>query len=272
MSEEQDESSKRLQSSLDKLANWENQMSEIERDAEIYRIKATQKMYEERRKILKTIPKFWYIILAENDDFADYVSVEDLKYLEYIEDIYVYYPVVDDSANHYKDFSITISFGENELVPKQEVTKHFKVVMKDGEERLVSEPVEFQWPEELKNINPNLIKDENKGKPLSKEDKKNYRLGMKSFFSWFNWTGEKPGKEFRNGEDLANLIVDDLYLNALKYYILALTIDDGDDDDQEEEDSSEGEELDLSEDEDNTKKRSLDEDDDTQKNTNKKSK
>ena len=57
----------------------------------------------------------------------------------------------------------------------------------------------------------------------------------------------KPGKEFRNGEDLATLLSEDLYLNALKYYIIALSPDE-DDDANDEEDTTEGEELDLSDD------------------------
>lgn len=242
---------KRLQLSLDKLGDWEKEMSQVEREAEIYRIKKTQPMYAKRRSILKEIPKFWYIVLAENDDFADYISPDDLKYLEYIDDIYVYYPIVDDEAGHFKDFNITVTFGKNPYIPEQEITKKFKIVIQeDGDERIVSESVEVKWPHELSKINPSVIKEKYKGKDkkdMSAKDKKNYRLGMKSFFSWFNWTGEKPGKEFRNGEDLATLLSEDLYLNALKYYIIALSPDE-DDDANDEEDTTEGEELDLSDD------------------------
>ena len=242
---------KRLQLSLDKLGDWEKEMRQVEREAVIYRIKKTQPMYAKRRSILKEIPKFWYIVLAENDDFADYISPDDLKYLEYIDDIYVYYPIVDDEAGHFKDFNITVTFGKNPYIPEQEITKKFKIVIQeDGDERIVSESVEVKWPHELSKINPSVIKEKYKGKDkkdMSAKDKKNYRLGMKSFFSWFNWTGEKPGKEFRNGEDLATLLSEDLYLNALKYYIIALSPDE-DDDANDEEDTTEGEELDLSDD------------------------
>lgn len=250
-----------LQKSLDQLAQWEKEMSVAEKDAEIYRIKRTQQLYATRRDILKLVKMFWYIVLAENDDFAEYVNVEDLKYLESIENLYVYYPVADSddtSGDNYKDFSITITFADSDdlLVPPQEVTKNFRTIVKDGEETIVSDPVDIEWPEELQSINPILIKKENKGKELTKDQKKNYRLGMKSFFSWFAWTGEKLGKEFRSGEDLTRLIVDDLFLNALKYYVLALPNED-EDDQSDEEDSSEGEELDLSEEEDvDTGKRS----------------
>lgn len=150
------------------------------------------------------------------------------------------------------------------MVPKQSITKEFEVEIEDGEEKITSKAVDVQWPEELKSINPHVIKAV-KGKDLSKQDKKNYRLGMKSFFAWFSWTGLKPGKEFRNGEDLARLITDDLFPYAVKYYTEALPgADEGDDD------TSDPEELDVDEDsedqsDDNDKKRPSDLNDTPQK-------
>lgn len=237
-----------LQQSLDQLAKNEVSLGIAEREAEVYRIAHTQKIYQERNQIVKDISKFWYIVLAENDDFVDYISIEDLKYLEDITNIEVDYELDDEKSNQegIKNFTITITFESDEsLIANQVITKPFKTIILEGEERIVSKPIEVKWPQEMNNINPQLIKENSS--ELSKEDKKNYRLGMKSFFSWFQWTGEKPGKEFRNGEDLTRLIIDDLYINAVKYYVLALNNDDQDEDD-EEEDSSEGEELDLSED------------------------
>ncbi|KAI5957120.1 hypothetical protein KGF54_000048 [Candida jiufengensis] len=259
-----EESSKKLQVGLEKLASWEGEMHKAEIESDIIRIKKAQPLYYKRREILKEIEKFWYIILAENDDFVDYISPDDLKYLEYIDDVYVNYPIVDETKTdklNPRNFNITIGFGENPYLPKQSITKEFKIVIdENGEESLKSTPVSIQWPQELKKINPQLLKENSKGKQMSSEDKKKYRLGMKSIFSWFSWTGSKPGKEFRNGEDLANLIANDLFVNALKYYTIALSLSDDQEDDEE--DTSEGEELDLSDLEDlenGNNKRSLEE-------------
>ncbi|KAI5962885.1 hypothetical protein KGF57_001324 [Candida theae] len=252
-----------LSESLNQLSAWESQMDKVEKDADIYRLKLTQPMYAKRRTMLKTIPRFWYIIIAENDEFAEYASPDDLKYLEYIDDIYVHHPVVEEDEGQRicnpRDFDITISFKKSPIIEEQSVTKSFKVVLRDnGEEHLESLPVEIKWPHELSKINPQLVKERtNGGKNMTSEDKKWYRAGMKSFFSWFAWTGKKPGKEFRNGEDLANLISEDIFINALKYYIVALT-NESEDEDSNEEDSSEGEELDLSDVDVGQKKRSLD--------------
>lgn len=245
--------SKTLQQSLDSLAELESQMGVAERDCEIYRLKKTSQIYKSRSTVLAEIPKFWYIVLAENDEFADYIGLEDLKYLESIVNINVEYKIAEQETDldHFKDFSITFSFDNDQVV-----TKEFHVIITDGEEKIISKPVDIIWPEELKETNPRLIKDRAKKNKteLSKDDKKNYRLGIKSFYSWFSWTGEKPGKEFRNGEELTRLIIDDLFLNAIKYYVLALQNDDQDEESEDENDSSEGEELDLSEEERDVKK------------------
>lgn len=252
MSKEQDsveKDSQMLEQYLIGLAECEQEMDKAEIDASVYRIRKTQSIYKKRRQILTQIPQFWYIVLAENDDFPDYVTSDDLKYIEYITDIYVHYKVADsESSENPRDFSITVAFKDDEndepLVATQEITKHFHSYIEDGEEKLSSSPVSVEWPKELSEINPTLIK-KNKGKDLSSEDKKNYRLGMKSFFSWFSWTGTKPGKEFRSGDDLTRLVIDDLFPYAVKYYTEALPGDELDD-----EDSSEGEELDISEEDD----------------------
>ncbi|EGW34084.1 uncharacterized protein SPAPADRAFT_59507, partial [Spathaspora passalidarum NRRL Y-27907] len=207
MTSREELSNEELSAKLTELSEWENQMSHTEKQLEITRLKKVHPLYEKRREILKSIPKFWYIVLAEGDEFVEYVNLDDLKYIEFIDDIYVYYPIADTdvSEDNFKDFSITISFAESELIPKQTVTKHFKTIFGEEGEKITSEPVDIIWPTDIEDLNPRAIKQKNKGKQLSTEDKKNYRAGMRSFFAWFQWTGEKPGKEFRNGEDLTNL-------------------------------------------------------------------
>lgn len=236
-----------LSNALAKLAENEQQMGEADKDAEIYRIKKTQSIYSKRREITREIPQFWYIVLAQNDDFLEYVRAEDLKYLDFIEDIYVHFDIADsDKVQNYRDFSITISFKDDTgVVPTQKVTKSFKVSIKNGEETLFSEVAQVQWPKELADICPAIIRENKKGETYTAEEKKKYRQGMKSLFAWFEWTGYKPAKEFRSGEDLARLILDDLFPNAVRYYAEAINNDNNSD-----VESSEGEELDISDDED----------------------
>lgn len=239
-----EEESRKLEKALVSLADCEHKMDEAETDATIYRLKKTQSIYRERRDILRSIPKFWYIVLAEHEDFSEYILPEDSKFVECIEDLYVHYPIVDlDSANP-RDFSITITFNDHEnksaLIPEQTLTKHFKTEVKDGEEVITSTPVEIEWPKAFSDINPATIKQNSNGS-LTEDEKKRYRKGMRSFFSWFSWTGTKPGKEFRSGDDFTRLLVEDVFPYAVKYYTEALPGEISD-----EVDSSEGEELDLS--------------------------
>lgn len=244
-----------LSKTLARLADSEQEMGEAEKDAEIYRIKKTQSLFEKRRSITLEIPHFWYIVLAENDDFAEYIRTEDLKYLDFVSDIYVDYAVAHtdvEALSNYRNFSISITFkDEGSTVPSQTVTKPFTIAIEDGEEVLRSEAVAVQWPLELGDICPETIrKQRNKSEPYGADEKKRYRQGMKSLFAWFEWTGEKPGKEFKAGEDLARLILDDLFPNAVRYYAEAVK-----NDEESDVDSSEGEELDLSDDEPERKKR-----------------
>lgn len=232
----------KLSDSLAQLAAVEQKIGHAEREVEIFRIKKTQSIYADRRAITSTIPQFWYIVLAQNDDFADYVRAEDLKFLDYLDDIYVHFDIADsDSPNHYRDFSITVSFKDDSgVVPTQTVTKRFHVSEENGEETITSDVAEVQWPAELADTCPATIR-RNKNGEFTADQKKKYRQGMKSFFAWFEWTGTKPNKEFRAGEDLTRLIIDELFPNAVKYYAEALQ-----NDQESEEDSLEGEELDVS--------------------------
>ncbi|ODV87494.1 hypothetical protein CANARDRAFT_194401 [[Candida] arabinofermentans NRRL YB-2248] len=217
-------------------------------DVEIYRLKAATPVFKKRRDLFAKIPRLWYIVLAEHEDFQEYIQTDDMKFLEYIKEIYVDY--MSGETPDPSHFSITFEFeSPNNEIANQIVTKQFTKYNdpESGKERLKSSPVKISWPDEFHKINPELIKQKQKTTKLSSDDKKNYRIGMKSFFAFFSWTGEKSGKEYRHGEDLALLIVDDLFPHATTYYTEAapgLGEEDGEDDI----DGSSGEELDLGED------------------------
>lgn len=247
----------RLSKNLAELAKCEQAMGDAEKDVEIYRIKKTQSIYANRREITSAVPKFWYIVLAENDSFGDFIRPEDFKFLEFITDIYVHYDVADgEDPIAYRNFSISFTFeDENHSIEKQTVTKKFIVTDVDGEEQLTSEPASLIWPKELADICPSTIKENKKGDNYSTEEKKRYRQGMKTLFAWFDWTGKRPAKEFKSGDELARLIAEDLFPNAVKYYVEAIN-----NDQESDVGSSEGEELDVSEDEEDEVKEENDED------------
>lgn len=231
------------------LANCELDMEKADKEVEIYRIKKTKPVYEKRRELFLGLPNLWYIVLAQHEDFQEYLQNEDTKYLEFITEIFVNWmdqkENSEDIAEDPRCYSITFQFkSPNGEIEEQKITKYFKHVVdpETGEEKLISEKVDIKWPKEFDDINPTLIKlktKENEGK-MSNDEKKKYRTGMKSFFAFFDWTGKKPGKEYRNGEELATLIAEDIYPFATKYYTEAMASMDDEDDDES------SDELDLS--------------------------
>lgn len=249
----------KIEDSFLQLQKIEAEIQRADAQVEQFKNDLFTPIYEKRRSYLKTIPKFWYIVLAQHEDFQEYVSVEDMKYIELISDLYVAFwdeTEMDKSSVPRKGFTITVSFNSSESkdnkIKEQQLTKKFEWVIdpESGSRKLQSAAVSLEWPEELRLIDPvsikKLAKDESR--PLSSEEKKKYRQGMRSFFSFWQWTGLKPGKEYRNGEELATFIAEDIFPAALDYYVLAAP-GLGENDDaanDEDDDEQSGEELDLS--------------------------
>lgn len=214
------------------LAECEDEMALAENEAELYKIKLMAPVFDKRDKLIEKIPFFWNIALTQHSDFSNYVRASDFKYIEAIKKIVVKPLALEDEECTARDFQITIEFNEIKGDLKaQHVSKVFKIE-KDVSKILIkknrtaeddeldadlgfltSEPVNIDWPKSYDNINPELISDKS-----TPEGKKNYRTGMKTFFAWFKWTGLKPGKEFPNGDALANLFNEELYPYCVKYY------------------------------------------------------
>ncbi|XBW37311.1 hypothetical protein QEN19_002893 [Hanseniaspora menglaensis] len=217
----------KLSKALRDLSDIEGKLEKIDDQVNQYRISITAPVFEERYNVISNIPNFWKTVLETHSEFSDFIPVSDFKYLELIKNI-----KVNTISN--SDFSITFEFDQLQKAnfPKQKITKIFKLskdindlkyTSKLTDEQLMdmqefgfltSEPVDIVWPSDYDSINPKKIS--------SKTDpnfKQNYRAGMKTFFSWLNWTGLKHGKEFPNGDGLANLFMEDIYPHCLKHYI-----------------------------------------------------
>lgn len=239
-------------------------MNIIENEVELYRIRKVDPVYKKRDNLLKSIPYFWNIVLSQHSDFANYIRASDFKYIEAIKSLIVEPLVLKDSGANPRDFQVVIEFDEIENdLPSQRITKVFKVekdvskilVRKNRTEEddeldgevgfLTSQPVDVKWPKSYQSIDPQLIQDK-----TTAEGKKNYRTGMKTFFAWFRWTGLKPGKEFPNGDGLANLFNEELYPFCVKYYTEAQRDVVDESDGSSEEDSDAPLNLDLEDNED----------------------
>ncbi|GME78518.1 unnamed protein product [Ambrosiozyma monospora] len=276
-----------LEKVFKQLSTIETQVDEVDQQVQKFKIWKTEPIYKSRRDLLSQIPKFWYVVLAEHEDFQEYIRTEDMKYLEFIKEIYVSRVTkvnADEGEGEGKvteaksedevdpgQFSITFKFEapstqdsphknhnhthnhNNETIETQTVTKHFTTIKnpETGETSLRSKPAPIAWPTEFNKINPRKLKTKAKSehRKLTTQEKKNYRVGMKSFFAFFDWTGEKPGKEFRNGEELASLIADEIFPAAVDYYTVAAANGGVEEDEGDDEAGTSSEELDLSDDE-----------------------
>lgn len=130
----------------------------IDRQAEVYRIKKSQRAYFQRQRLVQNIDKFWYIVLSQHEDFAEYIRPSDYQYFEYLKDVYVQWEVADDYSKtevnadlepsidleslggNPGNFSITFQFDTDNApnidLESQTITKHFKTVLiPDSEKR-----------------------------------------------------------------------------------------------------------------------------------------
>ncbi|SCU99378.1 LAME_0G02938g1_1 [Lachancea meyersii CBS 8951] len=222
----------KLTNSLEALARVEDDIDVVEKEVEIIRLRKMAPLYELRGKAITGVDGFWKVVLSQHSDFANYVRAADLKYIDCIKSIEMKWMCLEDNKLDHRNVAISFEFdGIDGDFEAQIVTKYFKIEnditkfkytgkrteeddLRDGELGfLTSEPCQIKWPKSFNNINPSLVSDKS-----TAEGKKNYRTGMKSFFSWFKWTGLKVGKEFPNGDGLANLLADDIYPNCTKYY------------------------------------------------------
>ncbi|SCU95899.1 LAFA_0G03026g1_1 [Lachancea sp. 'fantastica'] len=238
--------------SLDALAGVEDDIEKIEKEVEIIRLRKLLPIYERRSKAISGVDGFWKVVLAQHSDFANYVCAADLKYIDCIKSIDIKWPCLENEEMDSRNVAITIAFeGIEGDFDAQVVTKFFEIEhdttkfkyrgkrteeddLRDQELGfLTSKPCLVKWPKAFDEINPSFVSDKSTAK-----GKKNYRTGMKSFFSWFMWTGLKVGKEFPNGDGLANLLSDDIYPNGTKYYTEAQV--DLEDENIDDEDISDG--------------------------------
>ncbi|SCU95563.1 LAMI_0F02894g1_1 [Lachancea mirantina] len=215
---------------LNKLAELEEELEVVDKDVELFKLKKVQPIFKRRDKLLEDVPEFWKVVLSQHGDFGNYVRAGDLKYIDAIRKIDLVPLCLDDSSCDPRDFRITFYFdGIDGDFEGQEVSKVFKVCYDKSKVKfsreededdydedlgfLTSEAVNIKWPKSYDWINPLKIEDKS-----SSEGKRNYRIGMKSFFAWFKWTGLKPRKEFPDGGGLASLLSEDIYPHCIKYY------------------------------------------------------
>lgn len=148
-----------------------------------YSINLLRPFYEERRKIISEIPRFWPTVIDTCELLSDYLTYEDTEAIETLENIYISW--------ENRDFTVEFTFGDNSYMPRQTVVKSLKY---DSEnEEYTSEPVDISWKQNR------CLTDQQPGRE-------------KSFFSWFKYSKDDEGSE------IARLLSEELYPPALQFW------------------------------------------------------
>jgi len=141
--------------------------------------------YQKRSEVVKKLPDFWITAFASHPTFASIINEEDQAIFESLEDL-----VVDDiDAGERQGYRIVMKFKPNNYFTNASLTKEYVV---NPEGQLTSNISQIKWKE-------------------SKDAKKREEREQGFFSVLFRDLGD-------NEDEIAELLHDDLWPNAIKYY------------------------------------------------------
>ncbi|KAF7819701.1 NAP1-related protein 2-like [Senna tora] len=224
--------------SIEKLQEVQDELEKVNEEASDKVLEVEQKyneirkpVYDRRNEIIETIPDFWLTAFLSHPSLCDLLTEEDQKIFKYL-----YSLDVEDFKDVKLGYSITFNFKENPYFEDSNLTKTF-TFFDDGTTKITGTTI--KWKEGMGAANR-----------VPQETKGNKRpLACESFFSWFGETQQKDLAEF--GDEVAEIIKEDLWPNPLKYFNNDADEEDlegdedgeeenGDNEDDDDEDSNEG--------------------------------
>lgn len=203
-------------------------------------------VFEKRRSVVKSIPKFWPVALLNNSVFVIHAQHNtDRLALTYLEDLWIVRDPVESRA-----FTVEFYFKENPYFTDSVLKKEFKYVPppaaaedKPNEDGITESMLDFSWDRDivasttkiswkdpetaLTKLHPRVIDDEAEPDDLPAESG--------SFFNFFELESDPL--------DIGTLIANEIFPEATDYFLGKLG---GDELDSDEEDSDDdAEEIDL---------------------------
>lgn len=182
-------------------------------------------IYEERDPLLLQIPKFWVTVIGETQELEELFNLEDSKLLDHLISI-----KVTRKTSNPKNFTIAMEFEKNEFLQDSSLSlsKEFNKAEEGaaGADEYTSKATSIAWKKD--------VTAESAG-------------GRPSFFKFFEWTGNGED-EFDQGEEVALILADEVYSDALKIWTEAQDLDDEEDSDLGSVDIQSGDEEDEAED------------------------
>ncbi|PWA03142.1 hypothetical protein BB558_000695 [Smittium angustum] len=162
---------------------------------EIYKLQAQYELkkadlYSQRAKVIEKIPKFWQRAIDNQAVLSTLVETDDAAALEYLTNINI-----DRDPTNPTMFKIIFSFSENPYFTNKDLIQSVDLSKKD-EPKLTSHHIDW-------------IEGKCLVKPKSEDSEENDEDEETSFFTFFT--------EDSNA-DLAELIANDFYPNAINYF------------------------------------------------------
>jgi len=200
----------------EELVQLEVEIDNVEKELVKQQNKLLKPIWEKRKVILTKIKDFWPVAVGNHPVLSSLMNYEDSEVINgYLESIHV-----EKNDDNPESYHITMTFSKNPYFKNSELVKTFK---QSRDNQVVASKTVINW---------------HAGKDLTKKRKSRDSEGEQvSFFEWFG--DEDPS--------LGEMIRDDLFPDAFKYYTgteeddesyddAEYDLDDTDKDDDEEED------------------------------------
>ncbi|KAF7789201.1 hypothetical protein EIP86_000140 [Pleurotus ostreatoroseus] len=234
-----DEDAKKLQEVQKSIARTE---LILERTAQ----EKLRPVYEKRREVLKEIPKFWPVALMNSEIFSFHaVHQDDQHALSYLEDLWIVREPAESRA-----FTLEFHFKENPYFSNAVLKKEYKFIPppaaadeKPDADGVTQSMLEFSWERDVeakafkidwKDGSKNLVKQYPRANDTEVEDMPSEGG---SFFNFFE-VAEDPF-------DLGVLIANDIFPEAIEYFLGQRSGDDDSEEDDEDDDDEDEDEIDL---------------------------
>ncbi|EDV27997.1 Protein SET [Trichoplax sp. H2] len=157
--------------------------------------------YLKRAKLIEKIPHFWITVLLSHPTIGCLINEKDEDVLSYLESIDV--REYEDIKSGYR---ITFKFSENPYLGNKLIQKDVIIKYNDDGNVISTKCTRIDWKEGM-----DVTAIENTVTTGSKRRREDH---YKSFFSWFS-----SQDHVLNGDDIGDVIKDDIFPNPLQYYI-----------------------------------------------------
>jgi hypothetical protein len=221
---------------IDEIEEVQNAIDNLNEQASEEILKVEQKFnklrqphFEKRSELIAKIPSFWLTAFVNHPQLSDLLTTADenvLKHLRKVE--------VQEFEDIKSGFKINFHFDKNEWFKNSVLTKEFHLA-DSGEPSSTFTKIDWYPGKDFTKTNSGKKNNGEQGKKRGFEDQT-----QDSFFCWFT----DDSSAF--GDELGEVIKDDLWPNPLQYY-LSPDMDEENENDEDEDDEDDEQDLDEEE-------------------------